>query len=168
MQEHDKVTDYLLTVTQRLKADGFSITENITYRNQLFNYVAKRRRFQLEYSGFAEFLFIFSRFSTIDIGSLRDFYKVCYKYAWRSKIIPLPFVYFDYAFCFPVAIVDELDAATEDKARGQDPPVLYFGYEMPVIYNLSTNQLCYSEKNPFRGRLFHDHFRTIVRNMLSP
>jgi len=66
-----------------------------------------------------------------------------------------------------VAIVDELDAATEDKSRSEDPPVLWGGYEMPVICNLIANQLYYSEKSPLRGRLFHDYFREMIRRMLS-
>jgi hypothetical protein len=168
MQEHDKVTDYLTTVTQRLKADGFKITENVTYKNRIFRCVGKRTRFQAEFFGFAEFLFIFSRFGTIDISSLQEYSKVCYKYAWRSKIIPLPFVYFDYAYCFPVAIVDELDEATAKAVRNEDPPVLCAGYESPVIYNLRTNQLCYSETNPLRSRLIHDYFRGMILKMLSP
>jgi hypothetical protein len=168
MQEHDKVTDYLATVTERLKADGFRITENVIYKNQTFRCVAKRTRFQQEFFGFAEFFFIFSEFSTLDSGSLREFSKICYKYAWRSKIIPLPFVYFDYAFCFPVALVDELDAATEEAVHSENPPVLWAGYEVPVICNLRTNQLYYSETNPLLGRLLHDHFREMIRKMLSP
>jgi len=167
MQEHDKATNYLSTATERLKADGFRVTENVKYRNQMFRCVAKRTRFQLEYSGFAEFLFIFSKFSTIDIGSLREFAKICYKYACRSKIIPFRYVYFDWAFCFPVALVEELDVATAQAVRREDPPVLFCGYEMPVICDLRTNELYYSEKTPLRSLLFHEHAREIVRKLLS-
>lgn len=167
-QQHDPMIDYLSIVLERLKADGFSISEGIHYKRYSFKYVAKRARFQIEFFGFAEFLFIFKEFPDIDRKLLREFSDVCYKYACRTKIIPFANVPFDYAYCFPVALVHKLDEATAQAIRSEDPPRLFAGYEMPVICDLAAKKIYYSEQNPIRSALAHEYFRGMVRSMLSP
>ena len=168
MEQHDRVTDYLSRVMQRLQADGFTITDNVTFGNQTFKCVAKRTRFQLEYFGFAEFFFILAEFSSLDRTSLREFSAKCFKYAKKYRSIPLPCGLYERVICFPVAMVDGIDTPTAEAVRDENPPKHWVNYNVPVICDLGARQLHYSEKNPLRGRMYHDHFREIIRNMLSP
>jgi hypothetical protein len=168
MQQRDKVTDYLSTATERLKADGFSIIENITYKNQTFRCVAKRTRFQAEFFGFVEFFFIFAEFSTIDKLSLKEFSSKCFKYAKKYRSIPLPRGLFEGVNCFPVAVVDNVDSAVAEAVRSEAPPKHWSACEMPVICDLKAKQLYYLEKTPRWGSFYWDYFRAMVISMLSP
>jgi len=168
MQEHYAVTNYMSTATQRLKADGFKITENVTYKNQTFRCVAKRTRWQLEYGGFAEFFFIFVEFSDISRNSLWEFSAEALDYAKKFRSIPLPRGLFESVICFPVAIVYNIDSAVAEAARSEAPPKHWAAHEMPVICDLKAKRLYYLEKTPYWGSLYWDRFREIVRTVLSP
>lgn len=168
MHERHEVTEYLSTVTERLKADGFKITENITYRNQLFRCVAKRTRFQAEFFGFVEYFFIFAELPSLNRASLKEFSSKCFKYAKRYRSIPLPCGLFEGVNCFPVAIVDSVDSTTAEGIRSQDPPKHWASTEMLVVYDISAKQLHYSQRTPAWGSFYWDHFRKIIVTMLSP
>ena len=156
-------------VKQRLEADGFNIIDNVTYRSQTFKRVAKRTRFQLEYFGFAAIYLIFAEFFSLDRASLRNFSAKCLRYARKSRIIPfLPCIPFHSVICFPVAIVDSIDAATAEAVRNARPPQHFVDHEILVICDLTARRLYYSEKTPYWGTMFYDHFREIIRNTLSP
>jgi len=168
MQEHYSVTNYLSTITQRLKADGFKITENVTYKDQAFRCVAKRTRWQLEYYGFAEFFFIFAEFPNIDRVSFKEFSAMAFNYSKKFRSIPLPRGLFEGVICFPLAIVDNVDQAVAETVRSEEPPKHWAAFEMPVICDLKSKRLYYLEKTPNWGSLYWDRFREIIVAMLSP
>lgn len=168
MQEHRGATEYLALVTPRLKADGFKITEHITYKNQLFRCIAKRTRFQFEFSGFAEFFFIFAEFPTLDRAVLKEFSSKCFSYAKWHRSIPLPRGLFEGIFCFPVALCDNANHHVTKTIRSDRPPMHWAANEFPVIYNLKTQKLYYFENTPLWGYLYWDYLRTTIVTMLSP
>lgn len=168
MQEHDKMTDYLSTVTQRLKADGFKITENVIYEDRVFKYVAKRKRSLVQYLSFETVLFIFVTFNSIDWWSLREFSEKCFRYAKKSKSTPFPLGLFESVLCFPVAIVEDIDAAIAEAIRNKEPPRHWRAQEMPVICALKSGHLHYFEGTPTLNALFWNYFREMIRKMLSP
>ena len=168
MQERHEVTKYLSMVTQRLRANGFNITENVTYKSQTFRYVAKRTRFQLEYYGFAEFFFIFYQSQSIDRASLKNFSAKAFNYSKKFRSIPLPRGLFAGVICFPVAIVDSIDSTAAEVLRSEDPPTHWAAIEMPVVYDLGAKQLHYSHRTPYRGSLYWDSLRAMIMTMLSP
>jgi len=166
MQERKEVTDYLATVTQHLTADGFKITEHITYKNQTFRCVAKRTKFQLEFLGFVEFFFVFAEFSAIDKTSLKEFTSKCFRYAKRYRSVPSPL--FDRVICFPVALCNSTATDITESIHNNMPPKHWSAIEMPVIYNLKTQRLHYFEKTPLFGSLYWDYLRAMIVTMLSP
>jgi hypothetical protein len=166
MQEHDKVTDYLSTVTERLKADGFRIKENITYKNQIFRCVAKRTRFQPEFFGFAEFFFIFAEFPTLNRASLKEFSSKCFRYATWHRSVPSPL--FARVICYPVALCNATGTDITESIHSNTPRRHWSAIEMPVVYNPKTRRLYYFKKTPFVGSAYWDYLRAMIISMLSP
>jgi len=165
MGENDKVAGYFAIVLERLHNDGFKISDQTIYKNQTFDYIARRTRYQAEYCGFADFFFIFADFTALDTPALRQYSAKCFDYAMKSKKIPL---WFEIVLCFPVAIVNKLDSPTVEDIRNNLHPRHCGALEMPVICDIKSQQLYYFEKTPYWGSLYWDHFREIIINMLSP
>jgi hypothetical protein len=178
MSKHGKYGSadvYLSEITKRLKAEHFRIDKNITYRNQTFDYVAKRTRFEIDKFGFAANSYLFARFSSINISSLRNFSKISFKYALRAGgIIPiaggirLPRGLYVSVWCYPVAIVDDIDNETAEAIRSQAPPKHFMAFEMPVVYSLASGTLYYCEVTPMHGALYYGQMRQTINNMLAP
>jgi hypothetical protein len=178
MSKHGKYGSadvYLSEITKRLKAEHFRIDKNITYRNQTFDYVAKRTRYEIDKSGFAATFFLFARFSSLDISSLRNFSKISFKYAVRAGGtiplaggIPLPRGLFLSIVCYPVAIVDTIDKDTVETLRSKAPPKHWVAGEMPVVYSLASKTLYYCEITPMWGALYYGQMRQTINNMLAP
>ena len=172
--EYDTVQAYLSRAVQRLKAEHFRIYENITYRNQTFKYIAKRTRLEIDKFGFITTFFLFARFSSIDISSLRDFSKKSFKYAERASGIPLaggiplPRGIFFSVWCYPVAIVDDIDPDVSESLRSKGPPKHWAACEMPVVYSLASKTLYYCEVTPIWGRIYYNQLRQTINDMLAP
>jgi hypothetical protein len=173
--KRDTAKSYLSRVTQRLKADGFVIEEDITYRNQTFDCVAKRTRYEIDKFGFAATSYLFARFSSPDISSLRDFSKISFKYALRAGgIIPLaggirlPRGLYVSVWCYPVAIVDDIDKGTSEAIRSQAPPKHFMAFEMLVVYSLASGTLYYCDITPIQGGLYYGQMRMTINSMLAP
>jgi hypothetical protein len=168
MQKHEKATDYLSTVTPRLIANGFKITEDIVYKGQPFKYAAKRTKFQFEFSSFVQSFFIFAEFSDIDRTSFKEFTSKSFSYSKSFRRIPVPFVLYGLVICFPVAIVENVDTAVAKAFRSEGPPKHWTAFEMPVICDLRAKQLYYPERTPSWGSLYWDLLRKTARTVLSP
>lgn len=174
-EKQDTAEAYLARVTQRLKNDGFAIEENITYMEQSFDCVAKRTRFEIDKYCFVATSYLFARLSAPDISSLRDFSAESFKYALRtSGIIPIaggirwPRGLYLGVWCYPVAIVDDIDEETSEALRNQAPPKHFIASEMPVVYSLASGTLHYCEITPMWGGLYYDQMRLIINIMLAP
>jgi hypothetical protein len=178
MLKHDKYSSadgYLSKITKRLRANGFVISKNIKYKEQAFDYVAKRTMYEIDKFGFAATSYLFARFSSLDISSLRNFSKISFKYAVRAGgIIPLaggihlPRGFFLSVWCYPVAIVDDIDEDTAETLRSKAPPKHLTAFEMPVVYSLAWRTLYYYELTPIWGRMYYDQMRQTINNMLAP
>jgi hypothetical protein len=166
--KRDTAEAYLSRVTQRLKADGFVIEEDITYRNQTFDCVAKRTRFEIDKFGFVATFYLFARFSSLDISSLRDFSSKSFEYARKVRGVPLPFRLFYGVVCYPVAIVGDIDKSTSEAIRSQAPPRHWLSNEMLVVYSLASGTLYYCEITPMWGALYYGQMRLTINKMLAP
>ena len=87
------IENYLSKVIQRLQGQNFKIAQNITYKKQTFNYAAKRTRFEVEKFGFVKTVFLFSRFSSLDTGLLREFSAQSFQYAKKGPHLPRGVIY---------------------------------------------------------------------------
>jgi hypothetical protein len=173
--KNDTAEAYLSRVTQRLKTDGFVIEENITYKGQTFDCVAKRTRFEIDKFGFMAASFFFARFSAPGINELRHFSKMAFKCASRAGgILPIgggirvPRMPYVSVGCYPVAIVDDIDEGTAKAIRSQAPPKHFIAFEMPVAYSLASGTLYYCEITPMWGALYYEQRRLTINEMLVP
>jgi len=165
---NDKINRYPSHTTERLVVDGFTIKHSVEYKDQTFNVVDKRRRYQDEYFCFVEFFYVFSVFSSLDYPSLKGFSKLCMRYAKRNKTIPWLTIPLEFIVCFPVALVFGIDATTTEELRNSRPKQHLVDHEMPVICDLKNNHFHYSSKTPYWGTIFYDHFGDIIQDVLSP
>jgi hypothetical protein len=171
----DAAEAYLSKVIQRLKADGFVIERDITFKDQTFDYVAKRTRFEIDKFSFMATSFFFARFSAPDISELRHFSKMAFKCASRAGgILPIgggihvPRMPYVSVGCYPVAIVDDINESTAKAIRSQAPPKHFIAFEMPVAYSLASGTLYYCEITPMWGALYYDQRRQTINEMLAP
>jgi hypothetical protein len=168
MEERNAAKGYLAGAIQRLRAEGFGCSENVPYRDQVFSWVARRTRFELTKSGFSETFFVFAELPSVDRSSLRRFSAKSFRCAKKMRRIPLPCGLFESVWCFPVALVDGIDADTSEAVRNETPPRHWASAEIPVVYDLTSGALCYFEKTPIWGRAYYAKFRKTIREVLGP
>jgi hypothetical protein len=166
--EEDVLKGYLSRVTQRLVNAGFTCEENVTHNGSLYRCVARRSRFELTKAGFAETFVLLAELPSLSVDSLRQFSAGCFKYAKRTRKIPLPCGLFESVFCFPVAIVDGVDEAVAQSVRAKGPPKHWASFEMPVVYDLRSNVLHYFEKTPAWGAAYYASSRKTIQELLAP
>jgi len=172
--KYSSADDYLSVITQRLMANGFVINNNVIYKNQTFDCVAKRIMYEIDKFGFIATFFIFARFSSLDIGLLKDYSRKSFKYAERASGIPLaggiplPRGFFFGIICYSIAIVDDVDTYISETIRKKAPPKHFAAFEIPVIYNLASGALYYYEVSPYWGNWYHNQIRQTIKNMLAP
>ena len=165
---NETVEDYLSRITQRLKTRGFRISENITYKNQIYDYIARRRRFELNKTSFVATFFEFAKFTSIDINALSEFSAKSFKYATKNSGIPLLRGLKKAIVCFPVAIVDSIDSETSETIRSRANPKHWSAVEIPVVYDLATRMLYYCEVTPLWGSAYYFELIWTINNMLAP
>lgn len=167
-QPPDTFESYLSTVVPRLARWGFSLRENVSYRNSLFRYVARKTAWDSSKGGFLETFFVFMYMQSIDTADLRRFSSKCYKYSMKARRIPLPCGLFEGVWCFPVAIVDSLSKEVSQQIRTKDAPKHWASNEFPVVYDLRSRRLHYLETTPAWGSLYYSELRTIADAFLYP
>jgi hypothetical protein len=172
--KYSSADDYLSEITLRLRANGFVINNNIIYKNQTFDCVAKRTMYEIDKFGFVATFFIFARFPSLDIVSLKDYSRKSFKYAEHASGIPiaggipLPRGFFFGVWCYSVAIVDDVDTYISETIRSKAPPKHLAACEIPVIYSLASGTLYYYEVSPYWGNFYHNQNRQTINNMLAP
>ena len=80
---------------QRLRNDGFVISENVSLSDTVIPALARRTRFELSKFGMFETFFIFQTFGSVDEQQLRSFSKQAFRLALRSRKVPLPCGFFE-------------------------------------------------------------------------
>jgi hypothetical protein len=159
---------YLLKITEKLEQQNFKIEKNLEYDNQVFEYIAKRRKFEIERFGFCTTFFLFARFKTPNIYLLNDFSTKALRYAKKDNGIHPPRGFFYVLLCFPVAIVDSIDQDTVEQIRNKEPPRHWAASEKLVVYSLETAMLFYCEATFTYGALYYDWDRKIIKEILTP
>ncbi len=160
--------EYLEKVFNRLKDEGFKITEDVNHGYLNFKHVAKRTRFEFEKFGFIETYFIFDELTESDIIPLRKYSKACTEYAIAKSRVPLPRGFGKGIVCYSVAFVYGVDQTTVKAIQTEDPPKHWATFEIPIVCDLSDSQLYYFEKTPSWGSLYWDHFRETICSILAP
>ena len=159
---------YLSRITERLKKKGFVVNRNVLYNNQVFEYVARKTKFEIERFGFSTTIFIFGRFTTPDMPLLTDFSVKSFKYAKKTSGIHPPYGLLYVLVCFPVAIADSIDIYTAEAIRKKEPPKHWAAFEKLAVFSLEHRMLYYSEASPTWGSMYHDRDRQTINEMLAP
>ena len=159
--------DYLSIVTQRLQNKGFKVAQNIKFRNQVFEYIARRRTFEM-IKGWHETIFVSGRFPSLDFDGIRAFSATSFKYAEKARGIAALAGPVCWLECYPAAMVETLAPQVAEAIRNTDPPKHWNGSEIPVVYSLAQKELYYYQTNPLWGQIYHEIFRQRIRDMLAP
>lgn len=168
MELQERAEAYLAGVVRCLRDEGFGCRENVRHGDYVFRWVAKRTRLELAKFGFSETFFAFAGFDSLDLDSLRAFSANCYRYATKARSISLPRGILESVWCFPVALVDRVDAAVSEAVRNEAPPRHWSSAEMPVIHDVSSGTLHYFEKTPVWGAAYYGGFRKQIGKFLAP
>jgi hypothetical protein len=160
--------DYLSKIKERLKQQDFVISDNIKYESQIFEYVAKRTKFEVERFGWITIFFVFSKNVTPDINSLKQFSTISFKYIRKTRGIYPPPGFFYSILCFPVAIVDTIDNNTIDFIHRTEPPKHWVGFEKLAVFCLETKWLHYCTFDFQWGALYYQRDREIMKEILTP
>ncbi len=158
--------EYLSIVIERLKQQKYQIQENIQYKDQTFNYVAKRTGFDL--GTFFTNFFLFFKFTTPDIQTLKDFSAKSFKYAKKARGIQLPRGLLYGLRCFPVAIVDSISQETAEYIRLHPPPKHWAAPELLVVFSLDKQMLHFWKLSFGLAPLEEELNRKIIMEMLLP
>lgn len=164
----DAAEAYISTTRQRFKDERFHIDNNITYKNQHFEYIAKRIRFEIDKLSFVDTFFLLARFSSLDRNALREFSAKCFRYAKRARGIISPRGLFYGIGCCPIAIVDDIDDDLSKSIRSSATYKHFAAFEMPVVYSLASRTLYYCEVTPVWGSLYYYSLRLTINAMLLP
>ena len=169
MEDRNELMDYLQKVKQRMEADGFRVTEGVPYDGQTFKYVAERKRCVPEWLTLERIVFILVPFESVDRAGLRELSRRCFRYGSKTTSTPPPLRLIETLFCFPVAIVDDVDPATAEAVHNEEPPRhCWRAQEMPVVCALRPQRLYYFEGTPLFGALLWDYYRSVIVAELSP
>jgi hypothetical protein len=158
---------FLSTVRPRLVSEGFDCQEDVSFDGNKFPLAARRSRFEVTKFGFAETFFVFDAFPEIDMAGLHSFSDTSFRYALSAKTIPLPRGLFEAVFCFPVAVVPQVQASTGETVRNEAPRRHWSSFEMPVIFETASSTLYYYEKTGVWGAAYFAGFRNLIRTLLT-
>ena len=168
MVKSSRMQDYMQTVLGRLEYEHYDIKSNITYKGQVFDYVAKRLMFEISKPAFFHKYFIFSKFHSLDTDILRTYSTKSLNFAIKTSPISLVRGLLCGIVCYSIAIVDTLDTSITERIRSKAPPYHWFAYEMPVVYSLESDELYYCGRGPWWGGLYYDEMRFTINYMLAP
>ena len=159
---------YLLKVIERLKADKFRCMENVLCEDRTFACVARRGGPSLTKFSYTETVFIFERFASLDLYSLRNFSSSGYRCAIENRRVPLPLGYGATVYCFSVALIDNVDPGVAEVVKNEVPPTHVGSAQVPVIYDVAENSIYYLEETPVWGFVYYAGFRKMIRRLLAP
>jgi len=170
-QNREAAIEYYQQVIERFRSSGFRIAADVQYKGQTFAYIAKKTTFEAEKYGFAETFFVFSEFDCVDLAALRNYSGTCFAYALRNRRIPLPRGLLRSTWCYPVVLVYGADTDVVQAVKNAEPLKHWGAYEFPVICDLASGQLHYSERSPWTswaGYIHWDYLRDTAVEVLSP
>jgi Effector-associated domain 10 len=181
-QNQQECDRYLEQVLQRLEKLGNpEILKDEYHRGRRFNYIARMIEFEIGLAMRGEAFFLFSEFAILSANGLQQFSAQCLQIAKVQadpKAVGRAFynVRFPAHVCFAIALVDQLDDATRNTVCTTNPfkqRVDLLWYEVPVVYELNRQQLCYYNQpsnfwEHFRGEIAWQRLRTVIQRVLTP
>ncbi len=167
MSDPPSSATWLANATQKLAADGFSISRDVTFEGSPYSIVAHRSRFELSKFGNAETFFVFGELPDSNFSAIQQYNAGAFRYAAKSKTFFLPRGLCEAVFCFPVGLTDSLDHATAQLVRSTTPPKHWSAAEIPTVYVRDTGHIHFFEKTPVWGAAYYTTFREQIRMYLS-
>lgn len=160
--------EYLNKVIKRLEDEQFKLKSDISYKGQVFDCAASKIRFEFDKFGFIHKYFFLSKFSALDIETLKGYYKISFSYISKMNLISSArYLMFNGVVCYPVAIVGGINRTIAKFVREEDPPKPIGSFIMPVVYSLESGELCYPEVVPNLGFLYYDEMVFTINAMLA-
>jgi hypothetical protein len=151
----------------RLQSDGFVPVNAGADQRDGFAYVARRTRFQITKFGMDETFFVFAETPGLTSRIMAEFSSAAFRFALRSKVVPLPCGLFESVWCFAVAVTSHLNPQLSESIRTTTPPKHWAAAEIPVVFDTTTGQLSYFEKTPMWGAAYYAGFRRQIKNYLG-
>lgn len=151
---------WLQTAVHKLRAGGFTLL------NSPFKVAAHHSGFELTKFGNSETFFIFAEFDYLDLPLMHRFSTDAFNFAMKSKSSPLPCGLFESVWSFAVAIAHNIDDATAQRIKFEDPPSHWSAGEMRVAYDVARHQVYFFEKTPMWGGAYYNGFRNQIRKYL--
>ena len=158
---------WLNNALQKLHSAGYKISTNVNYQGKTFWAVAHKSGFEITKFGNYETFFVFAEIPNLDYQTLRQFSDFAFNYAVASKSFPLPCGIFEAVSCFPVAVTENIDAATAQAVSSETPPKHWSAFEMPVVYSRSQRMLYYFQATPLWGAAYFKGFRRTILEFLQ-
>jgi hypothetical protein len=159
-------TPWLNHVSQKLAANGFRPLAPEKYGPMGFKYVAHRSRFEISKFGMAETFFTFAEIENIQPPTLQSFAGISFQLGNKNKSAPLPNGFFMSVFCYAVAITERLDPQVADWVRNTSPVKHWAAFEIPIVFDLTSGELCYFQKTPVWGAAYYAGFRREIETDL--
>ncbi|MEO0826687.1 MAG: hypothetical protein AAFX95_13035 [Cyanobacteria bacterium J06639_16] len=182
-QNRQAVDQYLTSTLQKLRQHGcLDIREDVTQGSQTFSYAARIQDFELPFGPISmrgEAFFVFSEFSSIQMSTLRQFSGQALQWAKKqTDAAAVGQALFNFRvpthLCFAVAIVDEVDGATENavcRTNPLDHKLDLLWYEVPLIYELRQAKLYFYDQPTgfleiFKGEIAWQQLRSVIQQLL--
>ena len=184
-RERQALDQYLEATVQRLRQQGcLDIRHHVIYKGQMFNTVARIADLELLFGVFSmrgEAFFMFSEFNSIQMSTLCQFSAQCLQWS-REQIDPnaagqaLFNARVPTHICFAIALVDNIAPNTGIAVQTTNPfdrRVDLLWYEVPIVYDLSQQQLYFYEKaasfwDNFKGEIVWQKLRSLIQQTLAP
>ncbi len=158
---------WLQQVAGRLYTEGFAPLPPEQYLPNGFKFAVRRTRFEITKFGMAETFFVFADLPNLMPQSIAGFSNAAYRFAIRSKSVPLPCGIFESVWCYAVAITTGLHPQVAEHIRMIEPPKHWSAGEIPVAVDVATGHICYYEKTPMWGAAYYAGFRREIARCLG-
>ncbi len=169
MQEHkDMATDSskLSALAEHLRSLRFNVKTEVQFDGRAIAIMARKGKFALLTR--VEYFFFVTEFDVLDLATMKSYSRKCYDCAAKNRRVPLSL------FCtvsYSVALVHGVDDAMVSTLRKSEPIQHGSSFEFPIVWDLSTGLLCYSEATaefPDVRGLNWDIWRKTALEVLAP
>jgi hypothetical protein len=158
---------WLTAARGQLASAGFVLLDDVPFEGRTFRLVGRRTRFELTKFGFSESFFVFGEFDHLTNEVLRQFSADAFRFAKKTRVIPLPCGLFESVWCYAVALSKAVDERTLTSVRFDTPSRHWASAEIPIVYDQTQGKLCYFEKTPIWGSAYYRGFRKKIRQLLG-
>ena len=167
---------YLNTTFSKLTQNGAT---QLLPPNDTLDRIAKITDFEPGLGMRGDAFFLFSTYATLTPASLRSYSAACLNIAQSYPASSPSRAIFNFRIptrcCFSIAIVLQLDSASETAIRNKNPfqdAVDTLWYEIPIIFDLSQQKLVYYEEpsnflENFRGEIVWKKLRETIQQLLD-